>query len=72
MKHGNKSLFKKIKGTGTIPPGSASIIDNRTNIITIKLQNLICLKKYCTQAASLQSDCPSRSEKNVTQVHLLN
>ena len=71
MKHGNKSIFKN-KGTGTIPPGNASIIDNRTHIITIKLLNLICLKKYCTQAASLLSDCPSLSEKNVTQVDLLN
>ena len=69
MKHGNKSVFKKNKGSGTIPPGRASIIDNRTNIITIKLLNSICLKKNCTQAASLQSNCPSRSEKNVTQVH---
>ena len=27
-----------------VPPGRASIIDTRTNITTIKLQNLICLK----------------------------
>ena len=27
-----------------ILPGRASIIDNRTNITTIKLLNLICLK----------------------------
>ena len=44
MKHGNKSIFKKNKGSGTIPPVRASIIDNRTNITTIKLLNLICLK----------------------------
>ena len=27
-----------------VPPGRASIIDDRTNITTIKLLNLICLK----------------------------
>ena len=27
-----------------VPPGRVSIIDNRTNIATIKLLNLICLK----------------------------
>ena len=27
-----------------VPPGRASIIDNRTNITTIKLLNLFCLK----------------------------
>ena len=27
-----------------VPPGRASVIDNRTNITTIKLLNLICLK----------------------------
>ena len=32
-----------------VPPGRASIIDTRTNITTIKLLNLICLTKYCTQ-----------------------
>ena len=42
MKHGDKSIFKKNKGTGT--SWEASIIDNRTNITTIKLLNLICLK----------------------------
>ena len=42
MKHGDKSIFKKNKGT--VPPGRASIIDNRTNITKIKLINLICFK----------------------------
>ena len=42
MKHGDKSIFKKNKGTREyVPPGRASIIDNRTNITTIKLLNLI-------------------------------
>ena len=58
-----------------VPPGRASIIDTRTNITTIKLLNLICLKiLYPTSkrlTASLQSDCPSLSEKDVTQVHFL-
>ena len=60
-----------------VPPWRASIIDTRTNITTIKLLNLICLKKNIVPTskrvtASLQSDCPSFSEKDVTQVHLLN
>ena len=35
-----------------ILPGRASIIDNRTNITTIKLLNLICLK-YIVPIAKL-------------------
>ena len=57
-----------------IPLRRASIIDDRTNITSIKLLNLICLKVLYPNSkrvtASLQSDCPSLSEKGVNKVHL--
>ena len=51
--------------------------DNKTNITTIKLLNLICIKKILHTnskrvTASLQTDCTSLSEKDDIQVHLLN
>ena len=75
MKHGEKPIFKKNKGTGTSWKGLYYRYKNKHhNYKTIKLdlfkKNILPNLQRVT--ASLQSDCPSLSEKDVTQVHFLN